>query len=221
MVYNLKEVIRKPVSRHSTRNREEARRPTPLEMSLQKHHGSNLAQHDPEGEYLKKRKLQELAGHQLLDTEADGRPLYALTSPHPPATLSRLQQPRQPYAHPDGFQQVQQQESFLSVDPSTGTTFSPATEYLPSKAPVIESLSYDFHGVPVMIHSNPMHRAKEIIVQRYAQEFRGMTGIGEGLIRRLVDADLESERAWFEKLVQRGGGNEELVAFAERMMSAG
>lgn len=72
-----------------------------------------------------------------------------------------------------------------------------------------------------MTHPNPIQRAKEVVVQRYAQEFRGMTAVGSGLIRRMVDTNLESERAWFENLVWRGAGDEELVAFAGRLMGGG
>lgn len=71
-----------------------------------------------------------------------------------------------------------------------------------------------------MTQETPMQKAKEIVVQRYAQEFRGMTSMGERLIRSLVELDLEGRTGEFERLVLGGAEDEELVAFAERMMGS-
>ena len=81
------------------------------------------------------------------------------------------------------------------------------------------SPSYDFLGVPVVTSYNPMERGKEMIVQRYSKEFRGMSSIGEGMIRRLVDMDLEREERGLEPLVWRNASHEELAGFAERLMN--
>ena len=66
-----------------------------------------------------------------------------------------------------------------------------------------------------MTSYNPLARAKEVIVQRYSQEFQGMSSIGEGMIRRLVDMDLEREGRSLEAMVWRNASEAELAGFAE------
>ena len=55
-------------------------------------------------------------------------------------------------------------------------------------------------------------------MQRYEQEFRGITDMGKEMIGRLVELDLEREMRRFEGLVWRGAGDEELKGFAEWLM---
>ena len=69
-----------------------------------------------------------------------------------------------------------------------------------------------------MTSYNPLARAKEVIVQRFNQEFQGMSSIGEDMIRRLVDMDLEREGRGLEALVWRNASHEELARFSERLM---
>ena len=69
-----------------------------------------------------------------------------------------------------------------------------------------------------MTSYNPLARAKEVIVQRYSQEFQGMSSIGEDMIRRLVDMDLEREGRSLEAMVWRNASQAELAGFAERLM---
>jgi hypothetical protein len=45
-----------------------------------------------------------------------------------------------------------------------------------------------------------------------------MASLGQVLIRRLVDTDLEGNGGWFKGMAWRVAGNEELVEFAERFM---
>jgi hypothetical protein len=71
-----------------------------------------------------------------------------------------------------------------------------------------------------MTSYNPLARAKEVIVQRYSQEFQGMSSIGEGMIRRLVDIDLEREGRSLEAMVWRNAPQEELTGFAETLMKS-
>jgi hypothetical protein len=56
-----------------------------------------------------------------------------------------------------------------------------------------------------------------LTVQRYEQVLRNMMSVGEGLISRLADADLECDRTRYVEMAWRGAGDEELVGFAERM----
>ena len=69
-----------------------------------------------------------------------------------------------------------------------------------------------------MTQKTQMQKAKEVIVQRYVQEFHGMTSVGEKLIRKLVELDLEGSMGEFERLVWGEAQKEELIAFAESMM---
>jgi hypothetical protein len=111
------------------------------------------------------------------------------------------------------------------MDPITGIAYCPTSHAKlvarPVSPPSAISASYEFLGVPVAMSYNPMESAKQVLVQRYVQEFRGMTEMGERLVRRLVDSDLEGERGRFEGLVWTGAANEELVAFAEWLMKGG
>jgi hypothetical protein len=111
------------------------------------------------------------------------------------------------------------------MDPTTGMANYPTSQVIsiarPISSPAAISTSYEFLGVPVVTSYNPVERAKEVIIQRYAQEFRGMTSMGEALIRKLVDVGLEREGRRFEGLVWTGAPNEELVGFAEWLMRDG
>ena len=69
-----------------------------------------------------------------------------------------------------------------------------------------------------MTSYNPLARAKEVIVQRYNQELQGMSSIGEDMIRRLVDMDLEREGRSLEAMVWRNASQAELAGFAETLM---
>jgi hypothetical protein len=99
------------------------------------------------------------------------------------------------------------------MDPTTRMAYYSTSQTIPIarsiSSPAAISASYEFLGIPVVTSYNPMEKAEEVIVQRDTQEFRGTTSMGEGLIRRLVDVDLEREGRRFEGLVWTRAPNED------------
>jgi len=107
------------------------------------------------------------------------------------------------------------------MDTDTGMAYYPTAEAHPISRPLSPpsvSASFELLGVPVVRSNNLADRAREVIMQRYEQEFRGITDMGKEMIGRLVELDLEREMRRFEGLVWRGAGDEELKGFADWLM---
>jgi len=136
--------------------------------------------------------------------------------PYPPVEFTPQYISQQPATQP------QLPQSYFIMDADTGMAYYPDAQTSPVVRPIsppaATSPSYEFLGVPVMTSYNPLARAKEVIVQRYSQEFQGMSSIGEGMIRRMVDIDLEREGRSLEAMVWRNAPQEELAGFAETLM---
>jgi hypothetical protein len=186
----------------------------PLEMSLQEYHRQHGRDQDVEAELSTDSMPAELEGIQPVNTNMAG-----LSAPSVPPHGQYVQQ----HVQQLGIPQTQLPKSYFVVDSTTGLAYLPTTQPKPRpiSPPAAISTSYEFLGVPVVTSSNTMDRAKEAIVRRYGEEFRGMTNMGEGLIRRLVDLDLEREKRIFEGLVWRGAGHDEFVGFAEWLIRGG
>ncbi|PMD18143.1 hypothetical protein NA56DRAFT_707187 [Hyaloscypha hepaticicola] len=154
--------------------------------------------------------------HSLIDPPKS-TPKASLQQPSPPAQHSAQQYL---YQRPDT--QAQLSQSYFIMDADKGIPYYPDAQTSPLARPISPpaalSPSYEFLGVPIVTSYNPMERAKEVIVQRYSQEFQGMSSIGEGMIMRLVDMDLEREGRGLEALVWRNASHEELARFSERLM---
>jgi hypothetical protein len=183
-------------------------------MSLQEYHRQHGRDQDVEAELSTDSMPAELEGIQPVNTNTAG-----LSAPSVPPHGQYVQQ----HAQQLGIPQTQLPKSYFVVDSTTGLAYLPTTQPKPRpiSPPAAISTSYEFLGVPVVTSSNTMDRAKEAIVRRYGEEFRGMTNMGEGLIRRLVDLDLEREKGIFEGLVWRGAGHDEFVGFAEWLIRGG
>lgn len=111
--------------------------------------------------------------------------------------------------------------AYFFLDTNTGIAYLPlGPQSLPTPVPPPGAIykHYDFWGVPILSDFNPLQKARDVIVQRYAQEFRGISNLGVGMIRRLVDLDLEREQNLFMTLVWRNVGDDDLVIFAEKLM---
>ncbi len=110
------------------------------------------------------------------------------------------------------------------MDADTGIAYYPDAQNPPVARPIsppaATSLSYEFLGLPVVTSYNTLERVKELIFQRYSQEFQEISSIGEGTIRRLVDTDLEIEGRSLEALMWRNASEQELAAFAEKLVRA-
>ena len=143
-----------------------------------------------------------------------------ITSPQPPYPPVEESTSQYIIQQPATYTQLPQ--SYFIMDASTGMSYYPDAHTSPVARPIsppaATSPSYEFLGVPVMKSYNPLAGAKEVIIQRYSQEFQGMSSIGESMIRRLVDMDLEREGRSFEAIVWRNAPQEELAGFAERLM---
>ena len=112
-------------------------------------------------------------------------------------------------------------QSYFIMDTDTGMAYYPTAQAHPISRPLSPPsvfASYDIMGVPVITSNNPADRAKDVIKQRYVQEFQAMTQVGERLLLRLVELDIERERRRFERFVWSDAGNEELMGFAEWLM---
>ena len=186
----------------------------PLEMSLQEYRRQHGRDQAVEGELSTDSMPAELEGSQPVNTNTAG--LSA------PPVLPHGQYVQQ-HVHQLGISQTQLPQSYFVMDSTTGLAYLPTAQPIPRpfSPPAAISTSYEILGVPVVTSSNMMDREKEAIVKRYREEFRGMTNMGERLIRRLVDLDLEREKKTFEGLVWRGAGHDEFVGFAEWLISGG
>lgn len=190
--------------------------PTKLpKMSLQEYQRQQRGQQDLEAELSTKMMPQELEGSQAVINTAP------IVPPKTPKSERNLQLPAPHVILPPS----QPLQPYFVMDPETGVACLPSAQAAPVVRPIsppaTSSTSYEFLGVPVITSYNPQGKAKEMIAQRYAQEFRGMSSMGEALIRKMVDIDLGRERRRFEGLVWRRARDEELVEFAEWLMRGG
>lgn len=185
------------------------------ELSLQEYqrqHGGG--QNLDEGE-------EEEASSDMIPQELEGSfplPITKRVKPPPSPSFDHSNQPSSPVLI---LPPPELPQSYFIMDTDTGMAYYPTAQALPISKPLSPpsiSASYDIQGVPVITSNNPADHAREVIKQRYTQEFQGMTQVGEELIRRIVDLDVERERRRFERLVWSGAADAELVGFAEWLM---
>lgn len=103
---------------------------------------------------------------------------------------------------------------------STGFPLPTNNTVLPTGHPNYPTAFFDL-GKPNLSFTALRARAIEVIVYRYLLEFKDASTLGNMIIRRIVEENIEQDKERFEALVKGGMKDEQWLAYAEEMMLGG